>query len=174
MKVLLNVRVLLAYFLLMFIASNAYSDCRNDIFEDTPSSDFIVNINGTVTHISTGLMWMRCTLGQTWNGTTCIGSANLMDWPSSLSAAKNYKLDNYSDWRLPNINELESIAERRCAEPAINENIFPYTRIGYYWSSTPVIVDPQRTAASILNFSDGGVYSNPTTNKLAVRLVRGE
>jgi hypothetical protein len=32
------------------------------------------NGDGTVTDPTTGLTWMRCSMGQTWNGTTCTGA----------------------------------------------------------------------------------------------------
>ncbi|NAW61298.1 DUF1566 domain-containing protein [Vibrio sp. V31_P5A7T61] len=179
MSILFNLRVLVVTFIFILIMGNACAHCRNDIIEDTPNSHFIVNNNGMVTHTTTKLMWMRCSLGQTWDGTTCMGSISLMDWPSALSAAKNYKLGNYSDWRLPNINELGSIVERRCTAPAINEFIFPNTEGSVYWASTPEGGDPQRTLAYVIFFSSqifssGFIATNPTTNKLAVRLVRDE
>ncbi len=42
----------------------------------TPTSDFIDNKDGTVTHRTTGLTWMRCALGQMWTGLSCSGAAS--------------------------------------------------------------------------------------------------
>lgn len=36
---------------------------------------YIDNGDGTVTDTRTGLTWMRCALGQTWDGSTCVGVA---------------------------------------------------------------------------------------------------
>lgn len=45
-------------------------------FAFTTTSDFIDNQNGTVTQKTTGLIWQRCSIGQTWNGSTCdVGSS---------------------------------------------------------------------------------------------------
>ncbi|MDP2902124.1 MAG: hypothetical protein Q8N96_03325 [Methylovulum sp.] len=37
----------------------------------TPTSEFIINNDGTVTHKTTGLTWMRCAMGQTGRVGTC-------------------------------------------------------------------------------------------------------
>ncbi|MDP2902572.1 MAG: hypothetical protein Q8N96_05635 [Methylovulum sp.] len=42
----------------------------------TPTSDFTDNNDGTVTHKTTGLTWMRCAMGQTWTGAACTGTAD--------------------------------------------------------------------------------------------------
>ncbi len=36
--------------------------------------------DGTVLDTQTNLQWMRCALGQTWNGQTCVGEANEFNW----------------------------------------------------------------------------------------------
>ena len=42
----------------------------------------------------------------------------------------------YSDWRLPNRNELQSIVDYSRYNPAIDTTYFPGTVASYYWSST--------------------------------------
>ncbi|MBC3619219.1 Lcl C-terminal domain-containing protein [Vibrio metschnikovii] len=132
-------RPLIMVAILVLVINNAFADCRNDILPDTPTEDFKIYDNGTVIHTKTGLMWARCPLGQTWNGTTCIGKPGLYSWSNALSNVKRVNYGGYADWRLPNVNELESIVERRCYKPAVNSYAFPSIGTGsaYYWSSTP-------------------------------------
>lgn len=57
----------------------------------------------------TNNLWMRCSLGQTWNGTTCIGNAKSFDWSAALDAVAKTNKSNflgYNDWQLPEIEDL--------------------------------------------------------------------
>ena len=83
-------------------------------------------------------MWMRCELGQTWDGTTCSGSSQAYQWSAALQAADGYAFADYSDWRVPNKNELASIVERACYNPAINTMAFPDAPASDVWSSSPI------------------------------------
>lgn len=103
----------------------------------TPSADFSDNGDGTVTHHATGLIWQRCSLGQSWDGTDCTGTATTFTWQQALAAGAQHSLGGFSDWRLPNKNELASIVEYRCVDPAINNQAFPNTPSAWYWSSSP-------------------------------------
>jgi len=58
--------------------------------------DLVDNANGTVTSNSTGHSWQQ-------------GTGGAMSWESALSYCESLALGGYSDWRLPNIKELESI-----------------------------------------------------------------
>lgn len=131
----------------------------------TPSSDFTLHNNGTVTHNTTGLMWMRCSIGQTWQGERCTGVAIEFTWQQALTQnGTNYA--GYSDWRLPNKNELASIVEQRCYSPSINEAIFPDTLPNLFWSSSP-----SGYGAWGINFIGGEVYDG-FEYRVYVRLVR--
>lgn len=57
----------------------------------------------------TGLIWMRCTLGQTWDGSTCIGEPRKFSWRTAHEAAKSFKYNGLSNWRIPHIYELSTI-----------------------------------------------------------------
>lgn len=130
--------------LLIFLASSLLSpfmaqaqSCNSSIAPSTPVSQFTDHANGTVTDNKTDLMWMRCSLGQTWGGGTCSGGVNTFNWQTALNAATSHSFAGHNDWRLPNVRELASIIEISCFSPAINTSIFPLTPNGWYWSSTP-------------------------------------
>ncbi|ENM5742683.1 DUF1566 domain-containing protein [Vibrio metoecus] len=136
----------------------------------TPSADFSDNGDGTVTHHTTGLIWQRCSLGQSWDGTDCTGTATTFTWEQALAAAAQHSLGGFSDWRLPNKNELASIVEYRCYGPAINSQPFPNTPSSWYWSSSPDADDS--SYAWVVGFFHGDVYDYDKDNYSYVRLVR--
>jgi hypothetical protein len=153
--------------------------CRTitEIPKSTPTSQFIQNDNGTVTDNATRLIWMRCSLGQNWDGTTCQGDARQYSWQDALQAAQdeNSNIYGYSDWRLPNIKELTSIVEEACYNPAINLTIFPEPidseETEYdYWTSTSYFLNK----ALKVRFKDGFyTYYYNRDQTYRVRLVRG-
>jgi len=59
------------------------------------------------------LIWMRCSLGQTWNGKACKGKAKQYTWQEAIDAAKalnnNDGFGGYSDWVVPHIEDLSTI-----------------------------------------------------------------
>ncbi len=64
----------------------------------------------------TSLIWMRCSVGQKWNGKTCTGDASRLVWNNVSASVENFNnqvaFAGHSDWRLPIIVELSSI--RHC------------------------------------------------------------
>lgn len=59
------------------------------------------------------------------------------NWQEALQQAANDTGAGHADWRLPNVKELESIAELSCHWPAIEIAPFPDTPAELFWSSTP-------------------------------------
>jgi hypothetical protein len=149
----------------------AAQSCKKAIVATSPVASFIIRSDGTATQKSTGLMWMRCSLGQNWDGKTCRGKASAYTWEDALQAANRYKFAGHSDWRLPNKNELETIYEGSCTLPAINERVFPATPPTYFWSSSPY--SGLADGAWSLDFGYGALNATAKTGKLPVRLVRG-
>lgn len=142
----------------------------------TPTEDFDIHADGTVTHKPTGLMWMRCSLGQTWDGSTssCTGSASTHTWQGALQAAEVWNAGGgfagHTDWRLPNIKELESIVEERCYSPAIHGSAFPGTSSSVFWSSSSYALNPGN--AWTLYFGSGGADGSGKGGSGQFRLVR--
>jgi hypothetical protein len=144
--------------------------CRDSIPATTPDANFLVHDNGTVTHGTTGLMWMRCSLGQRWDGKTCSGRAGGFAWGDALQAAAGHEFAGYRDWRLPSKNELEALVEERCLLPAINAAAFPGTPSAYFWTSSPYA--GLAHAAWNVDFGFGAVNASVKSGSIHVRLVR--
>ncbi len=147
-------------------SAHAAQTCQSGVAATAPASHFTVNADNTVTDNTTGLTWMRCSLGQT--GSDCIGGSALK---YTWAAALNEVINNYSGWRLPNINELSSIVELKCTAPAINITVFPNTQSDFYWSSSPY-AGSNGSVIGIYFFQGGDSYNNKD-ERYYVRLVRG-
>ncbi|MEA3642941.1 MAG: DUF1566 domain-containing protein [Lamprobacter sp.] len=154
--------------LLITSTGQAGQTCRDSILSSTPDDRFDVNSDGTVSDTATGLMWKRCAEGQA--GTDCTGSHTNYTWQKALEHAQQTSFANYDDWRLPNINELQSIIEQRCFFPAINLTVFPNTTT-YTWSASTYATYSRN--AWHVDFKVGHVSPRSKKNSLAVRLVRG-
>ncbi len=116
------------------------------------------NGDGTVTDNRTNLMWQQVT------------APAIYTWQNAIAYCNNLVLAGHSDWRLPNLNELESLVNRDHT-PAIDPVYFPNTEyeIGY-WSSTSDN-DNMNKAWSIA-FSYGYEYTYEKTVNMHVRAVR--
>lgn len=156
--------------MLLLAAHSAAATCRNDITASTPDQDFTLHNDGTVTHNSTGLMWMRCSHGQAWDDGICTGAANSFTWQDALVAAQSHIFGGHSDWRLPNKNELESLVEQRCVNPSINSTVFPNTPSNFFWSSSPYAGNSNYAWYVAFDFGGGGGLGK--SHNAQVRLVR--
>lgn len=172
-------------------AAHAQQVCNDRINQSAPASRFIDHGNGTVTDIRTGLMWQRCMMGYTFsdNGTpgvladdSCAPSATITFlWQQALQGAVDHNTQGgfggFTDWRVPNIKELISIVEHKCANPAINTTIFPGTPpTAELFSSTPGNDGVSKTTVLLLQMQTG--LDTSTVNAViqtavkSVRLVR--
>lgn len=104
---------------------------------------------------------MRCALGQSWNGSTCVGDADQYIWETASSL--KHIFSGHDDWRLPENNELVGIVDQRSVDPAIDSVTFPIAPSGRFWTSEKQLV----------SFIRGGVYRAYSGTEAYVRLVRG-
>ena len=86
----------------------AAQTCYDGADTTTPTDRFTINADGTVSDSETGLMWQRCSYGQTYNTETqlCEGSTPSLTWQEALRGAKNDTTADYDDWQMPNIKEI--------------------------------------------------------------------
>ncbi len=128
------------------------------------------NGDGTVTDTTTGLQWMRCAVGQTWSGSTCTGTASTYNWAQANALTGTVTYAGQSDWRLPNIRELQTIVDPARYNPAIDTAAFPNTPASYFWSASGVANYPDFARYVYFYYGYAGYYSK--NNTYPVRLVR--
>jgi hypothetical protein len=166
-----------------WVVEQAERDKRKSL--EANSDNFIDNKNGTVSFKSNGLMWQKCSVGQTWNGETCIGEDKKMSWDDAMKLSNSFA--GYDDWRLPTKEELMTlvycsdgrytkqgfiICENYLSvnQPTINLNYFPNTHNDWYWSSSSYTNNASN--AWLINFIYGESNYGYKSGNNFVRLVR--
>lgn len=139
------------------------------------AAPFTISADGQeVTDAKTGLIWRRCAEGMTASGDNCVGFATTFNvvHEVALTLATSQANRTGMAWRLPNLKELSSIADKSRRNPAIDPVAFPATPAMYFWSSSPYV--GSTIYAWVVSFYDGTVNGNERgSNAPYVRLVRG-
>jgi len=120
---------------------------------------FTDNGDGTVTDNLTSLTWEKVLVQDT------------IPWEQALNYADTLKLAGYTDWRLPNIKELQSISDLTVTNPAMNPIFTLGTGAKFYWSSTTQFNNAPD--AWYLNSQYGITTYIPKTRNLYALCVRG-
>jgi uncharacterized repeat protein (TIGR02543 family) len=120
--------------------------------------NLVIHDDGTFSDPVTGLMWQLETALATYT------------WENALQYADDLNLAGYTDWRLPDKNELQSLVHYATFNPSVasilSENTQPYG----YWSST---TNANRTdRAWLVNFYSGFVPNYDKSDGYYVRAVR--
>ena len=120
---------------------------------------FTNNGNGTITDNLTNLIWQQVPYSDT------------LTWEQSLTYADTLSFTGISDWRLPNIKELQSINDETLINPSLKTNFFSVTGAKKYWSSTTL---PNQTSnAWYMNTQFGITTYALKTLKQSLICVRG-
>ena len=110
-----------------------------------PSPRFIDNGNGTVTDELTDLVWLQnanCTdtVGGIGKSGGTLTWANALTWSNNLANGNCGLTDGSTSgqWRLPTVNELQSLVNRQQRNPAtwLNTQGFANVQSLHYWSAT--------------------------------------
>jgi hypothetical protein len=124
-----------------------------------PGGRFTANPDGTVTDRATKRMWQQA-------------EAPAMTWEDALRYAGTLSRGGHSDWRLPNIKELQSLSDEELTNPSIDREAFPGARAAEYWSST-TLFSREATRAWVIDLRAGIVTYTEKTEPRLVRAVRG-
>jgi len=116
----------------LFAANAALAACIPNEPLTRPDSRYqSVNSDASeVKDLDTGLVWQRCVMGQKWDGKSCTGDAIAQDWNLAVKTVAG------TGWRLPTQKELEGLAEKSCAELALNQTWFGSGPSGWVWTAT--------------------------------------
>ncbi len=159
--------------LFSFSISWAADNCKGMGLETAPASQFKNNGDGTVTDKKSGLTWMKCSVGMSWDGKICAGDAYRENWRKAKSEAQSLNKKGFAGskkWRLPTRDELETIVEHKCFAPSISTEVFPRTATTGYWTATEDN-NYDKHAWTVL-FRHGSSYISNKKEKWFVRLVR--
>ena len=139
----------------------------------TPDRVFIMHEDGTVKDTRSGLLWMRCALGQSWREGRCAFSHITYEFYEAEEAAGKLNRQGgfagHRNWRVPTLDELASIVEQRCEDPALNTRAFPDNPVTGYWSSSE---DPDYLNGGMLvHLLNGHSYMGNKKGDWGLRLV---
>jgi hypothetical protein len=126
---------------------------------------FIYQKDGVIKDTKTGLQWAQ-------------DAGQMMTWDQANSYARNLRLGGYSDWRLPNKEELNSLVEyaksqgfEKWINELFNRKGFKNVEARDYWSATPSADDKER--AWLIDMEDGSEFSGYKNVDHHVWPVRG-
>ena len=148
------------------------------------------NSDGTITDNVTSLMWENLCDQDPPGGTcpTAHDTDTTYSWVDAFTKVAAMNTANYAghnDWRLPNVSELQSLADyggdgvdaaidvkfrTGCTAPCSGTSC-SCTQAGYYWTSTSY--GPAPVNAWAVYFYDGRSYTNGKGGVFYVRAVRG-
>jgi hypothetical protein len=118
-----------------------------------------------------GVEWMRCSVGQIWNGTDCEGVAMQLTQEDVAKAIVIANEQLGPGWRLPSRAELEGLVCKACAPVKIELDSFPNTLGEPYWTGEVNGFAPRHIWT--VNFMTGHTYGRFfPTQQVLVRLVR--
>tara|TARA_R110001583_G_scaffold14016_8_gene59198 strand:- start:3645 stop:4169 length:525 start_codon:yes stop_codon:yes gene_type:complete len=128
-----------------------------DTVPDTTNERFETQLDGSLYEPQLGLLWFSCLYGQQWKDGECAGTAKRLSLAAAYGYADEVVLAGYSGWRLPNINELQSLVEWQCVNPAVNTDYFPEITSGYFWSASARNNHNDQPTTLMVDFYNGRV-----------------
>ena len=145
-----------------------HARCVRTDFQGASTHVFSVVSDSVVLDGNTGLEWSRY-------------SVATLGWDSALACSEALTLGGFSDWRLPNVKELQSINDEGRVFPSLDTVFFPDANVKVqagarptreYWTSTTLINHPEKVW--YVDFNSGLIsYAERATAVLYVRVVRG-
>ncbi len=183
-----------------FGRENTISQSGDQRNMQSSSQPYFIHKDGAMVYDqTTGLIWMRCSLGQTWTGSRCAGNAIKYSLKTQFSRSDSVPddainamnsdgtINGIKDWKIPSPQQLKSLihcstgfrpqrnVSNACNDgnivPTLNQVLMPNTSADYYLSHVPYISGVQSEVRAITSFKTG-ITEIVISPKGFVRLVR--
>lgn len=152
------------------------------------------NGDGTISDLSTGLMWeKKCGECRGPHRSRALlsleakrGATSVPEWLDELNREGGAGFAGYDDWRLPDVEELQSIVDYERFNPSVpsafdapqcgiscldvRDSACSCTALNAYWTSTTVAANPER--AFVIGFNLGLVGDLEKREEAMARAVR--
>jgi hypothetical protein len=115
-------------------------------------------------------VWFDNNTGFIWQNDGVNSTFNSRSWKKAKEYCQDLSLDGFDDWRLPTIDELETILTKEKSNKYTKKALVDTTLSSYYWSSTTGAYNSGY--AWQVDFSDGSTYGSDKTSNYYVRCVR--
>jgi len=138
-----------------------YTRCVHSSDDSSRASYIRDDKNEVVLDASTNLMWQ--------DTSDTIGVDDTKTWSDAIGSCEALTLGGYSDWRLPNLNELNSVTDKSTYGPAMDDE-FKNKKTTRFWSSTTEEANSSKAWYSYFYCGCNGVVDK--TQKHNVRCVR--
>jgi hypothetical protein len=156
-----------------------------------PAAAFTNNGDGTITDLTTGLMWVQA-------------RGSKITWAAAMAGAATHRTGGYADWRMPTVKELYSLIQFNGVngpDNTVTTGFIPFIDTNYFgfaygsgsgaervidcqdWSATEYVSTTMNNQATVfgVNFADGRIKGYPKLlpgdggagNVLYARYVRG-
>ena len=140
---------------------SAYTRCVRGGYRGSPEGTFnafvlVGTLEPTVIHKTTGLEWQKA-----------FGSD--LTWQQSITYCETLDYAGHTDWRLPNVKELQSLINNEIINPCSD---FPNMPSVGFWSSSTSMTDTGQ--GWVVGFVSAAVYPYAKTDTYPARCVRGE
>lgn len=89
-------------------------------------------------------------------------AGKMLKWLEAIQLAKDFRLGDVDQWRVPNKEELSLLY--------VHRQLIGGFQVGNYWTSQPSKEDPN--GAYVINFYNGYTYTEYRETPVHVRLIR--
>ncbi len=126
-----------------------------------------------VQDLKLNVIWLRCSVGQTWNEKECIGKAIKIKMSQIEAVISQANEQLGGEWRLPSRKELENLVCITCGKVKINKKYFPNTPYEPFWTGEKNDWSKNKDFYWSVNFFTGHTFGRfPGHIPNFVRLVR--
>ena len=168
----------LLFVISLFLSFPSPSFATNHISYLNPNHEKVIVKSGKfmvrghlVVDLENGVEWMRCSVGQIWNGKECDGDPIQLTQDEAAKAIIIANEQLGPGWRLPSRRELEALVCKKCSPVKIELDSFPNTVAEPYW--TGEVNGYAARHVWTVNFLTGHTYGRFfPTQEVLVRLVR--